>query len=167
VTCESACTKTEALNCPNDDPHEVCVNECEDDSNNYGEACKSKYSAILSCALDKGTLACAPDGTSDIEENVTTICRSEVEAFAMCGACYPATGDSPCIECAKQSCCDEFKAAIADPSYLDWVDCRSPCGTDTACNGACDTKYATVKTKLDSVTACAKNKCASVCGTGG
>src|SRR4029079_12468288 len=115
------------------------------------------------CILDKGTLVCGPDGQSDVQENVTTICRSEVQAFAICGACYPQSDDGACVTCAKQSCCQEFKDAISESTYLDWSDCRGPCNNDAACESACDTKYASVKTKLDAVTACAKNKCASAC----
>src|SRR5258706_7623267 len=82
VTCETACTKADGLKCPNDDPHEVCVTTCEDTSNNYGDSCKSKYSAVLGCIVNKGTLVCGPDGKADVQENVTTLCRSEVQSFA-------------------------------------------------------------------------------------
>ena len=167
VSCETACNKEAELNCPNSDPKDVCINDCEDSINNGGESCKSKFQSILGCILNKGTLVCGPDGTSDVQENVSTICRAEVQAAALCSACVPQSSDNACLTCIKQSCCTELKDGIDEPAYLDWVDCRSPCAaTDTACKNACDTKYASIKSKVDAVTACGKNKCQSVCVTG-
>jgi hypothetical protein len=161
--CDELCLKAEALKCVSEDPHATCLSKCAQTAGKYGASCTDEYQTVFACMLNKGTFACDGDGKAALQEKLTVLCKSEMQAVVVCGACYPGAEASSCELCKKQNCCSQYTEAYSDPAYIDWLNCPNGCET-LECQTACDNQYPSVKIKIDAIATCGQSACAAQCG---
>jgi len=77
---------------------------------------------------------------------------------ASTGACAPASGDSPCVQCAKASCCDTFAACFGSQECSSLTGCESNCD-DTSCVASCQAQFPSGLTPLTQIDTCLDTFC--------
>jgi hypothetical protein len=86
--------------------------------------------------------------------------------------CQPAAGDTACVACAKQNCCESRAACIAEPQCLPYEACWIACvqentGDEVAiaqCVQACETTAPGGLAPQRALTVCVQRDCLAPCG---
>ena len=96
-----------------------------------------------------------------IRDRIGTASSGVTTGGGVDGVCTPDADDDACFVCAKQQCCPEVQACVAEPSCLCWVQCvANTLGDVATCAGQCGAPGAAILDLLD----CASVGCSAECG---
>ncbi|MEZ4226413.1 MAG: hypothetical protein R3B13_36040 [Polyangiaceae bacterium] len=163
--CSSGCDKLAGANCPNPDPKQTCVDECNNALNEAG-SCRSAYAGLLNCFIAR-PFVCDASGQPSIDQDAAlNACLTESIAYVKCGTCQADSSDGACTTCSKTKCCAQRQAIYDDPSFPAYTQCVSACPDgDTQCPQACNSKYPSVIQAGAAMTTCRSNSCATECSS--
>ena len=99
--------------------------------------------------------------TSSSSSGIGTATSGVTTGGGVGGTCTPDADDNVCFICAKQQCCPEVQACVAEPSCICWVQCvADTLGDITLCAAQCGAPGAAILDVLD----CAGAGCSAECG---